>query len=86
MHLVVAALFVGCVKLGVWQWDTGHDPNADDSGFGGHLRNDFYALQWWFFAVVGVWFWTRFLRDQKVADDEWEAAAAREAAPDSLSS
>ena len=88
MHLVVAALFVGCIKLGLWQWDAGHVVDAEDSGLGGHLRNDIYAVQWWFFGAFGLWFWTRFLRDQKVADEEWHAEAARESAesPDSLTS
>ena len=88
MHLVVAAQFIGCLKLGLWQWETGHAANADDTGLGGHLRNDVYAFQWWFFGAFGLWFWTRFLRDQKIADEEWEAAAARESAesPDSLTS
>lgn len=82
MHLVVAALFVGFVWLGWWQWGVGSDPNADDSGFGGHYRNLTYAVQWWFIACFGLWFWSRFLRDQRKADEAYEAEwlAAQQAA------
>ena len=73
MHLVVLALFLGCVRLGIWQWDVAQTPVPGGDG-GVNLRNAVYAVQWWFFACVGVWFWTRFLRDQKVADEEWVAA------------
>ena len=75
-HLLVAALFVGCLWLGAWQWGVGSDPAADDEGFGGHARNLFYAVEWWFFACVGLWFWGRFLRDQRAAEqraqEEWD--------------
>lgn len=72
MHLVVAALFLGCLRLGWWQWQVSQTPEADEGGFGGHLRNAFYAFQWWFFAGFGLWFWGRFLRDQRAADAEYE--------------
>ena len=72
-HLIVLALFLGCVRLGMWQWTVAHTPGPGGDG-GVNVRNAVYAVQWWFFACVGVWFWTRFLRDQRVADDEWTAA------------
>jgi len=86
LHLVVAALFVGCLRLGLWQWEAARPPEpAGDVGWS--LRNAFYAFEWWFFACVGLWFWGRFLRDQKASDDEYEAqwyaeqAAARAVDP-----
>ena len=81
MHLVVAALFALCVWLGAWQWVAAQQPGADDAGLGGHLRNQFYAFQWWFFGLFGLWFWGRFLRDQREADARYEAEwlAAHEA-------
>jgi len=84
MHLIVVALFVGCLRLAQWQWTVAVTPANPGDAAGLQIRNAFYAVQWVFFALFGVWFWGRFLRDQRVADDAYaeqywaEQAAAAE--------
>lgn len=41
------------------------------------IRNFVYALQWWVFAVFAIWFWFRYIRDQR---DEELAIASEEGA------
>jgi hypothetical protein len=71
MHLIVVALFVGCLRLAQWQWTVAVTPANPGDAAGLQIRNAFYAVQWVFFALFGVWFWGRFLRDQRVADDAY---------------
>lgn len=57
------------IALGVWQFtvSTTPLPGQPDSL---EPRNLVYALQWWVFAGFGVWFWWRFIRDQRESEAE----------------
>ena len=72
-HCLVAAAFLGCMRLGLWQLQVAQGVPA---GATWDLRNSFYASQWIFFACFGLWFWGRFLRDQRAADEAADAAYA----------
>lgn len=55
-HVVVAFLFLACLWLGRWQL------LRFEAATGGP-QNLAYAVQWPVFAVFGLWFWSRVLRD-----------------------
>ncbi len=57
------------IALGVWQFtvSTTPLPGQPDTL---EPRNLVYALQWWVFAGFGVWFWWRFIRDQRESEAE----------------
>jgi len=75
-HLFCAALVVVMVVAGIWQWSVAFD-SVDANGEPSlNVRNLVYALQWWVFAAFGVWFWFRFLRDQRDAELADMVAAA----------
>ena len=75
-HLFCAALVVVMVVAGIWQWSVAFD-SVDANGEPSlNVRNLVYALQWWVFAAFGVWFWFRFLRDQRDAELADVVAAA----------
>ncbi len=75
-HLFCAALVVIMVVAGIWQWSVAFD-SVDANGEPSlNVRNLVYALQWWVFAAFGVWFWFRFLRDQRDAELADMVAAA----------
>lgn len=64
------------VFAGIWQMEVAFNDISADGTSGFNARNLVYALQWWIFAAFGVWFWFRFLRDQRDAElHELEAAA-----------
>lgn len=80
-HLFCASLVVGMVAAGIWQWGVAFDSLETPGSDGLDVRNLVYALQWWVFAAFGVWFWFRFLRDQRDAELT-ELVAAAQAAPE----
>lgn len=66
-HLLWAVAFVVCLRLAVWQYQAAvapHPPGVDTQAW----RNYAYSFNWAVFAGVAVWFWWRFMRDQRAAD------------------
>ncbi len=76
---IAAAFFM--LMAGTWQWDVTFSYIGADGTSEFNARNLVYAFQWWIFAAFGIWFWWRFLRDQRDAELA-ELAAAVEAAPE----
>jgi len=71
-----AAIVTFMVFAGIWQMEVAFSEISADGTSGFNARNLVYAFQWWIFAAFGVWFWFRFLRDQRDAElNELEAAA-----------
>ena len=64
-HLLALGVLLVCLRLGWWQWEGRTS-----------LQNTFYAAQWVFFGVVALWFWWRYLKDERRADEEWDAEQA----------
>jgi DNA-binding transcriptional regulator of glucitol operon len=62
LHLVVAALFVATFFLGHWQ--------LSKAEAGGGPVNWSYALQWPLYGFMGLWFYTRMLRDELRRDPD----------------
>jgi hypothetical protein len=60
-----------------WQWDVATAPTAPGVEVS-VWRNYAYAVNWWIFAGVGVWFWWRLPRDQMRADQASEAVDAED--------
>lgn len=56
------------ITAGVWQWDVAINAVNDAGEPEVSVRNLVYAIQWWVFAAFGVWFWWRYLRDQRDAE------------------
>jgi len=75
-HLLALGAMALCVRLSVWQWDVGRAPLEPGGPPRNSIQNLFYAFQWLFFAGFVAWFWVRFLRDERIADQEWEAEHA----------
>lgn len=75
-HVFCAVLIAGLVGMGVWQWSVATAPTTPGGPANLNLRNLVYAFQWWIFAAFGVWFWFRFIRDQR--DSELAVSAAAE--------
>ena len=74
-HALWAVLLAGCLGMAWWQWDVAtspHPPGAPVQVW----RNYAYAANWLIFAGVAVWFWWRYMRDQRAADQR--AAEQRE--------
>lgn len=63
-HLLWAAAFLVCLRLAMWQWDVAGRPHPAGAPVQ-EWRNYAYAVNWVIFAGVAVWFWWRFLRDQR---------------------
>lgn len=81
-HLLSATLVSAMIALGVWQWMVSTSPATPGGPPAWNLRNLVYALQWWVFASFGVWFWFRYIRDQRdaeLAEEQEDAAVARAA-------
>jgi hypothetical protein len=78
-HLFSLFLVVVLVGAGVWQWDVAMSSVGPDGESNVNIRNLVYAMQWWVFAIFGMWFWLRFLRDQRDADLEEMLANSQEA-------
>lgn len=76
-HVFCLFLVVVLTTSGVWQWNVAVSSTGLDGESNVNIRNLVYAMQWWVFAIFGVWFWLRFLRDQRDADRE-EAALAED--------
>lgn len=75
-HVFCAAVVVFMLFAGAWQWEVAFSEISADGTPGFNARNLVYAFQWWIFAAFGIWFWFRFLRDQRDAElHELEAAA-----------
>ena len=75
--IVVAVL----VWLGFWQWGVAGGPHPAGASIA-VWRNYAYAVNWWIFAAVAVWFWWRFMRDQKswtrsVKPNGWQSRRPR---------
>ena len=60
------------IWLGLWQWNVAGAPHPAGAPISS-WRNYAYAVNWWIFGGVALWFWWRFMRDQKVADEKREA-------------
>jgi len=56
-HAAAAAAVVAMAQLGRWQLHRGESS--------GSFQNYGYAAQWWCFALFGVWFWAKSLRDAR---------------------
>jgi DNA-binding transcriptional regulator of glucitol operon len=54
-HVLAAVLAVACLRLGLWQWHRAHAT--------GSMQSMGYALQWPVFALFGLFFWWRTVRD-----------------------
>lgn len=67
-HLFCGALVAFMILAGTWQWEVAFSGVGIGGETGFNARNLVYALQWWVFAAFGVWFWLRFLRDQRDAE------------------
>jgi len=74
-HLFCIVMVAVLVTAGAWQWSVAIASTGPDGESNVNIRNLVYALQWWVFAAFGIWFWLRFLRDQRDADREEEAMA-----------
>lgn len=82
-HLLCACVFAALVFLGYWQMKVAFNP-GEWHGEELSIRNFVYALQWWVFAAFAIWFWYRYMRDQReselgVAAEDQAIARAREA-------
>lgn len=70
------------IWLGTWQWRVAGAPHPAGVAVSS-WRNYAYAFNWWVFTGVAIWFWWRFMRDQRQADlkadAEWEAEQAARA-------
>lgn len=63
-HLLCALIFAALTALGAWQMYVAFNPGIlEPSGFS--IRNFVYSLQWFVFALFSVWFWYRYIRDQR---------------------
>jgi DNA-binding transcriptional regulator of glucitol operon len=60
-HLIVLAIFLGMLRLGLWQW------HRAESSHGG-IQNFAYAFQWPCFAVFGLVLWVKTIQIE--LDDE----------------
>jgi hypothetical protein len=67
-HLFCGVLVAFMIVAGTWQWEVAFSGVGVGGETGFNARNLVYALQWWVFAAFGVWFWFRFLRDQRDAE------------------
>ena len=75
-HLFCVAAVVVMVVAGICQWAVAFE-SVDANGQPSlNVRNLVYAVQWWVFAAFGIWFWFRFLRDQRDAELAEMVAAA----------
>ena len=74
-HLFSIVLVVVLVTAGLWQWNVSMASTGPDGESNVNIRNLVYAMQWWVFGIFGIWFWLRFLRDQRDVERE-EAAMA----------
>ncbi len=54
-HLVVAAVFLVCLRLGWWQWQR-------SAALGGAAQNLAYAMLWPVFGAYAIFVWVRLLR------------------------
>jgi hypothetical protein len=57
VHLFVAGVVYGMLRLGLWQW---HRANSRTGG----IQNYAYAFQWPLFAVFGIVLWVKTLQDE----------------------
>jgi hypothetical protein len=80
-HLCCLVLVGLLIAAGVWQWGVATSEIGADGEPVINIRNLVYACQWWVFAAFAIWFWFRFLRDQRDADHE-EMLTAVNDAPD----
>lgn len=64
-HALVLGASYTCFRLGIWQWDA----RFQSDGYSLSLQNTFYAFQWWFFSAFFLWFWFKFFKDEKKAQD-----------------
>lgn len=78
-HLLALGVLLVCLRLGLWQWEAGREPLEPGGPPRNSIQNLFYAAQWVFFGVVALWFWWRYLKDEKRADEEWDAEQAQQA-------
>ncbi|WP_236832879.1 metalloprotease [Blastococcus sp. KM273128] len=63
MHLVVVLLFLATLQLGWWQWQ-----RAEIRGW--NAQNVSYAFQWPVYGLMGLWFYSRFMRIEVERDPD----------------
>ncbi len=84
-HALWLLIVAGCLGMAWWQWNVAtspHPPGAPVQAW----RNYAYAVNWVIFAGVAVWFWWRYMRDQRAAEDRAEGAGDfGSAGPDGVS-
>jgi hypothetical protein len=68
-HALVLGASYTCLRLGFWQWEVRWEASAGGTPVLS-LQNTFYAFQWWFFASFFLWFWFKFFKDEKKAQDK----------------
>ncbi|MFI0432674.1 MAG: hypothetical protein ACH36H_05995 [Candidatus Nanopelagicales bacterium] len=74
-HVLWAVILAGCLGMAYWQWDVATSPHPAGAPVQ-TWRNYAYALNWVIFAGVAVWFWWRYMRDQRAAEARPTPAAA----------
>jgi hypothetical protein len=69
-HALALGATYTCVRLGIWQWDVRWTQDSATAEPSLSLQSTFYAFQWWFFAIFFLWFWFKFFKDEKKAQDK----------------
>lgn len=69
-HALVLGATYTCFRLGIWQWEVRIEESVDSTTETISLQSTFYAFQWWFFAAFFLWFWFKFFKDEKRAQDK----------------
>jgi len=54
-HVLAVVVAIACFRLGLWQWHRARET--------GSMQSMGYALQWPVFALFGLFFWWRTVRD-----------------------
>jgi len=80
-HLLSLAVVGLLITLGFWQFQVATAPLTPGGPSHINLRNLVYSFQWWAFALFGVWFWFRFIRDQRDVEVLAESEAAEQSQP-----
>jgi DNA-binding transcriptional regulator of glucitol operon len=62
-HLLVLAAALTCLRLGWWQWERAHEASGTAQNLG-------YSMLWPAFAVAFIYMWIRFLRLEKIKQQE----------------
>lgn len=77
-HLFCLVMFVAFVRLGIWQVQVSLAPAPAGASVQA-WRSMAYGVTWFIFAGIALWFWWRFLQDQRRKDNESDQASQNEA-------